>query len=238
MTRRKLGRLNVAEPDNATAEKYLVNLPGYDLHNDPASLPRLDSPSLFWDERPLEIEVGCGTGEFVCSLAETSPETNFIGVDLHVKSLYGAVGLASGAGLENIRFARGDFRQMYPLFVEDSVEKIYLHFPDPGMKERYRKRRIFGERFLAEMHRAVEPGGEMSLVTDDEDYFRAMLELVEAESRWRRVHDEPFLVGFEPPVKSRFQELWERRGRTVRRFVLTNCTTNYGETTGCREARR
>lgn len=222
MTRRKLGRLNVAEPDNPTAEKYLVYLTGYDLHNNPDSLPRLGSPSLFGDDGPMEIEVGCGTGEFVCSLAEASPETNFVGMDLHVKSLYGAVGLASGAGLKNIRFVRGDFRQMYPLFVRDSVEKVYLHFPDPGVKERYRKRRIFGERFLAEMHRAVAPGGEMSLVTDDEDYFQAMLELVEAESRWRRVHEEPFLVGFEPAVKSRFQELWERRGRAVRRFVLTN----------------
>lgn len=222
MTRRKLGRLNVPEPNRETEEKYLVHLRGFDLYNHPDSLPRLDSPSLFGDDRPLEIEVGCGTGEFVCSLAEASPERNFLGFDIHMKSLYGGVGIASDAGLDNVRFVRGDFRQMYPLFVEDSIERVYLHFPDPGMKERYKKRRIMDGRFLSEMHRAVVPGGEMSLVTDDDDYFGAMLDLVEDESRWKRIHEEPYLVGFEPQVKSRFQNLWEKRGRLVRRFMLTN----------------
>ncbi len=222
MTRRKLGRLNVSEPDLETRERYLLHLTGFDLHNDPGSLPGLDSTSLFGNGKPLEIEVGCGTGEFVCSLATASPGKNFLGFDLHMKSLYGAVGLASEAELDNIRFVRGDFRQMYPLFVEDSVSKVYLHFPDPGIKERYRKRRIMDGRFLDEMHRAVVPGGGMSLVTDSEDYFAAMLELIESQTRWRRVHEEPYLVGFDPPVKSRFQELWEKRGRTVRRFLLEN----------------
>ncbi|MDX5894495.1 tRNA (guanine(46)-N(7))-methyltransferase TrmB [Rubrobacter radiotolerans] len=226
MTRRKLGRMNAREPDAATAERYLVYLSGYDLHNRPEMLPRLDSRGLFGDEGPMEIEVGCGTGEFLCALAAGAPGTNFVGFDLHAKSLFGAVERASGADFGNVRFVRGDFRQMYGLFVPDSLRRVYLHFPDPGMKERYRKRRIFGERFLREMSRAVVRGGELSLVTDDEDYFQEMLALIETEERaakgWRRAHGEPYLEGFEPPVKSRFQELWERRGRAVRRFLLVN----------------
>jgi len=47
-----------------------------------------------------------------------------------------------------------------------------------------------------------------------------MLELIERDGRWRRAHEEPYLTGFDPPVKSRFQKMWERRGRTIYRFEL------------------
>lgn len=224
MTRRKLGRMNVKEPDEATAEKYLSRFTGYELYHDPDSLPRLDSPSLFGNEHPLELEVGCGTGEFLCSLAEGEPGVNFVGVDLHLKSLYRAVEISSDAGLGNVRFIVADFRQMYPLLVPDSLRAVYLHFPDPGMKPRYRRRRIFDERFLDEMSQAIVPGGHLSLVTDDEDYFRWMLCLIEDEPRWRRVHEEPYLTSFEPAVKSRFQMMWEGRGRRVFRFELEKLT--------------
>ena len=222
MTRRKLGRMKVVEPDAATAGKYFLRVSGGDLHNDPDSVPRLTSLSLFGDDAPLEMEVGCGSGEFLCSLAESRPDTNFIGLDVHLKSLHKSIEAASEARLGNIKFVSVDFRQAYPLFVPDSLDTVYLHFPDPGMKARDKKRRIFDGRFLDEMHRAVVAGGKMSLVTDDEDYFGRMLGLIEKEKRWTRTHGEPHLVGFEPKVKSRFQTLWERRGKKVYRFELRN----------------
>lgn len=222
MTRRKLGRMKVVEPDAATAEKYFLRISGRDIYERPGELPRLTSRSLFGNGAPLEMEVGCGGGEFLCHLAGESPGTNFVGLDVHLKSLHKGVEAASEMDLGNIKFVSVDFRQAYPLFARDSVSAVYLHFPDPGMKARDKKRRIFDESFLDEMSRAVVVGGKISLVTDDEDYFERMLALVEKEERWARTHDEPYLVGFEPGVKSRFQTLWEGRGRTVYRFELRN----------------
>lgn len=214
--------MKVSEPDEATAERYFLRVSGWDLRDDPESLPRFTSQDLFENERPLEMEVGCGSGEFLCSLAGRDPETNFVGLDVHLKSLYKGIEAASEAEFENIKFVSVDFRQAYPLFVTDSLRAVYLHFPDPGMKTRDKKRRIFDRRFLDEMHSAVVPGGKMSLVTDDEAYFEQMLSLIEEDERWFRTHSEPHLTGFEPEVKSRFQSLWERRGRTVFRFELEN----------------
>lgn len=222
MTRRKLGRMKVSEPDAQTAERYFLRVPGREIYERPESLPGLASASLFGDDRPLEMEVGCGSGEFLCSLAAGSPGRNFVGVDVHLKSLYKGIESAAEAGLENIKFVSVDFRQAYPLLVPDSLDAVYLHFPDPGVKARDRKRRIFDRRFLDEMHRAVARGGYMSLVTDDEDYFGGMLALIEGDARWARTHEEPYLTGFEAEVKSRFQRMWERRGRTVYRFELRN----------------
>lgn len=220
MPRGKLGRMKVQTPDEETARRYLLWLSGERLHHEPETLSRLCSRDLFGDPRsgaPLELEVGCGTGEFLCSRAESRPETNFVGVDLHVKSLYRAVADASERGLDNVRFLRADFNLLYPLLVPDSLQAAYLLFPDPGMKERQRRKRIFSERFLREMHDALQPGGKLIAVTDHEEYFARMVQLAERAEGWERVPDEDLT---DPTTNTRFGSLWERRGRAANALTL------------------
>ena len=167
--------MKVDAPDEETGRRYLLWLPGERLHQEPEELPRITSRSLFGDDAPLEVEAGCGTGEFLCSQARSRPETNFVGVDLHVKSLHRAVSRASELGLANIVFARADFNLIYKLLEPESLRAIYILFPDPGMKKRQRKSRVFSEAFLKEAHRALEPGGRVFAMTDHEKYFEQML---------------------------------------------------------------
>lgn len=221
MPRGKLGRMKVEAPDEDTARRYLLWLPGERLHHDPETLPRITSGDLFGDSRsdaPLELEIGCGTGEFLCSLAESRPETNFVGVDLHVKSLYRAVAEAAEKGLENVRFLRADFNLLYPLLVPGSLRAAYLLFPDPGMKERQRRKRIFSEPFLREMHGALVPGGRLVAVTDHEEYFSQMVELSGRAEGWERAEEEISDIG--GITRTRFGGLWQERGRSANALVL------------------
>lgn len=223
MSRRYLNRtFRSRVPDEETARKYLLRLPGRQLYHEPCSLPRITSADLFGDDHPLELEVGCGTGEYLCSLARREPGTNFLGVDLHLRSLHRAVDVASRLGLDNILFVKANFTLMYPLLAPASLRAIYLHFPDPNMEPRFRKRRVFSERFLGEAHRALAPGGRLSVTTDHREFFFEMLGLAERDGRWERTHEERYLVGFEPPVKSRYQRVWEGHGMPTLRFELTS----------------
>lgn len=222
MPRGKLGRMKVRTPDEETLRWYMLWLPGESLHHEPETLSRLSSPSLFGEPRggaPLELEIGCGTGEFLCHQAESHPETNFVGVDLHVKSLYRAVSGASERGLDNVVFLRADFHLLYPLLEAESLSAAYLLFPDPGMKERQRRKRIFSERFLKEMHEAIEPGGRLVAVTDHEEYLSRMVELVKQADDWERAVSEIATDAGED-AKTRFQSLWEGRGRVANTLVL------------------
>lgn len=221
MPRGKLGRMKVEAPDEDTARRYLLWLPGERLHHEPETLPRIASGALFGDSRsdaPLELEIGCGTGEFLCSLAESRPEANFVGVDLHVKSLYRAVAESSEKGLENVRFLRADFNLLYPLLVPGSLRAAYLLFPDPGMKERQRRKRIFSERFLREMRGALVPGGRLVAVTDHEEYFSQMVELSGRAGGWERAEEELSDIG--GITQTRFGSLWQERGRSANALVL------------------
>ncbi len=222
MSRRYLNRsFHSPMPDEETSRKYLLRLSGRQLYHRACSLPRIASTDLFVNDLPLELEVGCGTGEYLCSLAVRKPDANFLGADLHLRSLHSAVDTASRLGLDNILFVKANFTLMYPLLARSSLRAIYLHFPDPNMKPRFRKRRIFSERFLDEAHRALVPGGCLSVMTDHRELFLDMQALAERDGRWGRRHRERYLIGFEPPVKSRYQRIWEGHGIQTLRFELT-----------------
>lgn len=229
MPRRFLNRtLRTLTPDEAALDRYLLRFTGRQLHTSPQTLPRMESRALFGDDRPLELEVGCGSGEYLCHLARNAPEVNFVGVDLHMRSLHKAVWGARGAALPNIVFVRGDFKQMYPLLAPASLRAIYLHFPDPNTERKFHKRRIYSPRFLDEARRALAPGGRLSVMTDHTECFLEMLSLAEGRPGWERAHAERYLVGFEPEVKSRYQRIWEGHGLPPLRFELRKPEDGHG----------
>ena len=110
----------------------------------------------------------------------------------------------------------------YRLMPPDSVHAVYLHFPDPGLHPKFRKRKFLTQTFLDKMHDTLVPGGYLSFVTDKEELFRDVLPLFEADPRFERTHEERYLIGFEPNVKSRYQLYWERHGGTIFRVELRN----------------
>jgi tRNA (guanine-N7-)-methyltransferase len=199
---------------------YLLRLANKQLYYAPETLPCLRSTALFGNARPLRLEIGCGTGEYLCALARRAPDVNFAGVELHAKSLHKAVEIADGLELENIRFIHANMLLLYPLLAPRSLEAVYLHFPDPNAEPRYHKRRVFTARFLDVMAHALVPGGLLSVMTDHSESFCRMLELADGDGRFATTHPERYLTGFEPEVKSRFQRIWEGYGLPTLRFEL------------------
>jgi tRNA (guanine-N7-)-methyltransferase len=220
MPRRSLDRKKVPAPDERTSARYLLELPGDRLYREPRAFPKICSASLFGNEKPMKLEIGCGSGEFLCSLARGDLETNFIGVEVKRKSVYEAVATAASIDLDNIRFLKANFRLLYPLLVPDSLCAVYLHFPDPNTRPKFRKHRIFSRRFLDEIHAATSPAGRISVMTDHGGSFAEMLELAESDGRWEKAHEERYLVGFGAESRSRYQRIWEGHGIPTLRFEL------------------
>ncbi len=208
-------------PDDAALEKYLLHWHSKELYQNPEAFPRLDSPNLFGNGRPMHLEIGCSTGEYLCTLAAKNPGINFLGVEINLKSLYVAIGQAADRSLDNIRFIKAPFQYLYPLLAPQSLQAVYLHFPDPSLRPKHRKRQMLNRDLLDTLHHALIPGGFWSIVTDNEELFMStILPLVEGDARFKRTHPERYLTGFEPQAKSRYQLYWEKHGATIYRLVL------------------
>ena len=155
-----------------------------------------------------------------------------MGVDSYVKVLYRAVERAEEQGLANILFVRAPIQFLYPLLQPASVQSVYVHYPDPHLRSRG-QHKIINPTFLDAMHRALYPDGTLSLMTDHEGWFlEEVLPLVEGDPRWRKLHNERYLVGYEPGVKSRYQKMWERHDVPPLRLMLAKCQKEQGETDG------
>lgn len=220
MTRRSFLMRYVRDkaPDEQTAARYLFHWHTGHLYRNPGTFPRIASGDLFGNDHPLEIDIGCGTGEFLCARAAGRPECNFVGLDINLKSIHVAVAQAAAAGLDNIKFIKAPMQFVYPLLMPNSIHMVYLHFPDPCLHPKYRKRRLFNQTFLDNIYCALVAGGRLNIVTDKQELFISMLGLLEKDARFERAHQERYLSGFEPEVKSRYQSYWEQLGAPIYRF--------------------
>ena len=221
MPRRILSRqIRARSLDECEIERYLRVYNARDLYYHPETFPRMCSQQFFGDNAPLELEVGCGTAEFLCSLASRDPGVNFIGVDIARRPLYKAVAVASSLQLTNVRFLNANFAQLYPLLEPCSLRQVYVHFPDPNARPKFQQRRLVTPAFLEAIYPALVSGGGLSVMTDHTALFQGMLAVVEADSRFQKAHAERYLIGFEPETKSRFQRIWERHGLPILRLEV------------------
>ena len=132
---------------------------------------RLELPKIFGRAGPLHVDLGCGDGSFLFSLAQRHPEKNFLGVERLALRVAKACRKANKIG--NMRVLR--LETMYAvefLLPPQSVETFYLLFPDPWPKRRHHRRRIVTKVFLDSIHRALEPNGILRIATDHFDYFQ------------------------------------------------------------------
>jgi tRNA (guanine-N7-)-methyltransferase len=209
-------RIHISPPDEQTSAKYLVCWYGRDLHNEPQRFPGLTSPDMFGNNRPLEIDFGCGSGVLACGRARQFPKVNFIGIDRSQKPLFCAIRDAVTWGLENIRFIRGNFNEMLPLLRPQTVNTAYYLFPNPPRD--YHKDRANARRrhFLQCVHAALVPGGRFFFATDSSEFFDCMNDILKNGLQYKTLD----LESANPDISSGYRRLWEERGKSVKSFVF------------------
>ncbi|MBR6044895.1 MAG: tRNA (guanosine(46)-N7)-methyltransferase TrmB [Ruminococcus sp.] len=136
----------------------------------------LDLAALFGNDRPVELEVGCGKGQFICELAQRKPEVNFLAVEKASNVIVDAVNKAKKLGLENVRFLRGGAEYLDCYIPAGSIERIYLNFSCPFPKKSYATHRLTHQRFLEIYDRLLKPHAEIWQKTDNRNFFEFSIE--------------------------------------------------------------
>lgn len=150
----------------------------------------LDLASLFPHRAPIEVDLGCGDGTFLVAMAARHPERNFLGIERLAGRVRSACGKAARAKLPNVRVLVIDSTYAVEYLLPNaSIEVVHLLFPDPWPKKRHQRRRIVTPAFLAAVHRAIAPGGQLRIATDQEDYYAAMRGLIAATDFREEVDD-------------------------------------------------
>jgi tRNA (guanine-N7-)-methyltransferase len=179
------------------------------------ALPRpVDWREVFGNDHPVEIEIGMGKGTFITEQARARPEVNFLGIEWARWYWRYASDRLRRHGCLNARTVRAEAGFFISEVIPDkSVSVLHIYFPDPWPKKRHNKRRLIQEPFVNQVERILVPRGRLQVVTDHQDYFEQMEQVV-SQSRLRIMeYNRPGSAGEGEFVGTNFERKYRREGR-------------------------
>lgn len=125
----------------------------------------------FNNNRPIELEIGAGRGDFIKEIAKDKPDINFLALEVNTNAFVLASRKILDEEITNVRGLIADAENLENIFYKEEISKIYLNFSTPWPKRRHHKRRLSHERFLKRYENIIKKSGEIELKTDNEDFF-------------------------------------------------------------------
>ena len=188
---------------------------------DPEERP--DWKALFQNDHPLKLEIGFGNGTFLIDMAIREPQSNFIGMDFYHKGIRKVITRMDRLHLKNIRVAYGDAGEKIPiLFKEGELDEVFINFPDPWPKKRHHKRRLIKPDFVEQLAGKLAPQGKIRIATDFASYAQEILEIIQADSHFRNIHQSRgFLHERNDVPKTKYEKAFLDAGKKIYYFEFS-----------------
>jgi tRNA (guanine-N7-)-methyltransferase len=176
----------------------------------------LDLDAAFGRRAPRVLEIGFGNGDTLVELAARSPDTDFIGAEVHPPGVGHCLLAVESAALTNVRVVAHDAVELLKDgLAPASLDEVLLYFPDPWPKKRHHKRRIVQPEFAALVADRLKRGGLFKLATDWEPYAAWMLEVLGASADFRNAAPAGGCVERPERGATRFERRGRRLGHSV-----------------------
>jgi tRNA (guanine-N7-)-methyltransferase len=148
----------------------------------PFAQTALDYEQVFGRRAPVVLEIGFGMGGATAQIAQTLPDHDFIGCEVHEPGVGALLKLIGEQDIPNIRIFQHDAVEVLQHMIPPgSLAGVHIFFPDPWHKKRHNKRRLIQPEFVARLVQHLAPGGYLHCATDWEPYAQQMLEVLSAE---------------------------------------------------------
>lgn len=206
-------------------------VPSYYDHYDSFAFPGWDHSGFFKKKQDVCVEYCSGNGHWIVEKALKNPDLNWVAVEKRFDRCRKIWSKMKNQGLDNLLIICADAMIVTEnYFPDQSIEEIYINFPDPWPKKRHTKHRLIKKTFLDQMGRILKKGASINLVTDDWDYLQNACLCIE-DSFFEFAFPEPFyvtaLAGY---GTSYFDQLWRKLGRKIYylRFSLSQILMEKG----------
>ena len=168
--------------------------------------------SLFENDNPVHLELGCGKGGFISQLASQNLDVNYIAIDMvdamlglakrNIESVYAEKNIP----VNNVYLTRFDIERILMIMDDnDKIDRIYINFCNPWPRGKHRKKRLTHTRQLEKYRQFLKDNGEIYFKTDDDGLFNDSLlyfvqagfevvdktyDLANAEGFWNNIETE------------------------------------------------
>ena len=178
---------------------------------------------IFGNENPIHIEIGMGKGKFIHTMAKEHPDINYVGIEKYSSVLLRAIQKMEQEELPNLKFLRMDAEDIAKVFGPEEVDKSYLNFSDPWLKDRHAKRRLPSREFLARYDIILKKDSRLEFKTDNRELFDFAVEELEPAGWKAEVitydlhHDAKLMEG---NVMTEYEEKFSAMGNPICKYVV------------------
>ena len=164
---------------NAQRRAVDTLLPVYGIAYAPGAL---DFEQVFGRSAPTLLEIGYGMGETTASIAQTHPQNNYLGIEVHTPGVGALLKRIAEDGLANLRLIQHDAVEVLAhMIAPAALAGAHIFFPDPWPKKRHHKRRLIQPGFVALLASRLAPGAYLHAATDWQEYAEQILAVFAAE---------------------------------------------------------
>ncbi len=137
------------------------------------------------DSGAMNLEIGCGHGHWLTSLASLRSKDIFVGIDLLSKRIRKSDRKKELLNISNVFFLKAEANEFLEALPKNIyLKNIYVMYPDPWPKKRHYKNRLIQDSFLKILHDKSRPGSKLFFKTDHEPYFDWTKQVLTKSSSW------------------------------------------------------
>ena len=178
-----------------------------------------DFKEMFGNDNPVELEIGCGKGGFICQLAKQNPDKNFIAVEKIGNVIVNGCERAEKENIKNIIFLKCGAEYLPKYFPENSIDNIYLNFSCPYPKKRYENHRLTNGRFLNLYKMFLKKDGMIFQKTDNMHFFEySIAEFSQNGYALRNVSLDLYNSDFENNIMTEYEKRFSDLGQPIYRL--------------------
>ena len=186
-----------------------------------AEADALDPATLFEPgTRAVWLEIGFGGGEHLAHQAASHPEIGFLGCEVFESGIASALSHIAERDLDNVRLHPEDARLLLAALEPQSLDRMFLLFPDPWPKRRHAQRRFVNRGNLDRIAALIQPGGELRIASDDPTYVEWTLRHVPVHPAFQWLAEGPgdWLDRPADAIETRYEKKAREAGRVPHFF--------------------
>ena len=158
---------------NVKNAKEILENSNYYIKNPQEYVNKLNT--IFHNNNPINLEIGCGKGQFIINMAKKYPNINFIGLEKYESVLVRAIQKADEEKIHNLKFICMDAKNLTDVFNHE-IDTLYLNFSDPWPKNRHSDRRLTSHIFLKVYDNIFKGENKIIQKTDNIILFASSIE--------------------------------------------------------------
>ncbi|MEM6603631.1 MAG: tRNA (guanosine(46)-N7)-methyltransferase TrmB [Pseudomonadota bacterium] len=192
----------------------------YDV-NDLVDRQKIDFRRFFQNDfttNNIILEIGFGGGEHLLHQAKRNPQNLYIGCDAFMTGVAKTVAQITSQDIKNLYLFHGDALHLLKHIEDNSIDGIYLLYPDPWPKKRHRKRRFIQQDTLAEFARIMRGHAFWRFASDIEDYIEWVFAQIHLSDHFKLNHLRHYTEVFPDWISTRYEQKAFKEGRKAYYF--------------------